>query len=853
MYGTGGGDATPNLDYTPVSGTLTFGSGQASQTFTVPIADDQEAEGLEALNLGLSDPGGGATLGARTSATVTITDDEAAVEFGASAYAVTEGGVASLVVRRTGPLAGPATVEYHTVDGSARAGTDYVATSGTVSFAAKAAQATIRVATLNDAANEPAETLTVVLGPASAGLALGHRSVATVTIADNDPGGAIQLGASSYAVTEGGTASVLVTRSGGTVGGVTVNYTLTDVTTEPGDHTASGSGTLTFGAGQVSRTVTIPTVDDGEVEGTETLAITLSTPTGGATLGPQQDATLTINDNDGSAFQFAASAAKVSEAAGKTTITVRRTGTLAESASVGYWASGGSAEAGSDFALTPATLVFGPNVAVKTFTVMVLEDGLDETDETVELTLHDPSANSSLGAPSRMVLTIADNDVAGTVQFGSAVFSKVEGEEGTSTFVTIPVTRTGGTAGGVTVEFATFDDTATGDVDYVPKTGTLAFGAGETSKTFAVEILGDGAVEGNESVSLRLANPTQGARLGSPSVATLWIVEPAGAAKLVFVHEGTGAAWLSDRLGQLGLVLRDNNYFVSDTGPGWGPEEIGSRTDIGHWWTWFQGPSSASYVAALLGEYGQSAPYARLADPDPLRGNEVVVLLSGFANSALAGDPAEPPVTGEDNPLRDRDASSSAMTVANAKGIYLDLLAYFAAHTDRLFVIATAPPLVAGQTDATRAANARAFNDWLARPTGWRRDYPHRNLAVLDLYNVLTSNGGTAAVSDVGRETGNHHRFWNGVIQHVHPVASNVSAYPTSATDSTPTVAGLRKATTELAVLINYAYNRWKGTAPQAPVVTGLRAAAPSRRLGLEAIAPPGRIAPPHAATPPPP
>lgn len=59
---------------------------------------------------------------------------------------------------------------------------------------------------------------------------------------------------------------------------------------------------------------------------------------------------------------------------------------------------------------------------------------------------------------------------------------------------------------------------------------------------------------------------------------------PASPVKLIFIHHSTGENWLADGDGGLGLALRDNNYFVSDTNYGWGPDNIGDNTDIGHYW-----------------------------------------------------------------------------------------------------------------------------------------------------------------------------------------------------------------------------------------------------------------------------
>jgi hypothetical protein len=94
---------------------------------------------------------------------------------------------------------------------------------------------------------------------------------------------------------------------------------------------------------------------------------------------------------------------------------------------------------------------------------------------------------------------------------------------------------------------------------------------------------------------------------------------------------------------------------------------------------------------------------------------------------------------------RKQDSTSDSHTVANAKGIRLDLLNYFASMPDKLFVAITAPPLSVG----TYADNARAFNPWFTK--NWLADYPLDNVFVWDFYNVLTSNGGGPEVSFLER------------------------------------------------------------------------------------------------------
>ncbi len=293
---------------------------------------------------------------------------------------------------------------------------------------------------------------------------------------------------------------------------------------------------------------------------------------------------------------------------------------------------------------------------------------------------------------------------------------------------------------------------------------------------------------------------------------------PAVPVKLIFIHHSTGQNWLDDDQGRLGLTLRDNNYFVSDTNYGWGPDGIGDTTDIGHWWNWFAGPDRDTYTAALYAESSQHSSYSRLAT-DPGGQNQIVMFKSCFPNSHLGGSPNDPPPSG-DNPLRGQDAWSEYMTVGNAKGIYNDILAYFATRQDKLFVAITAPPLVESETDATHAANARAFDNWLVND--WLKNYPYHNVAVFDFYNVLTSNGGDRHTNDLDQESGNHHRWWNGAVQHIQTVNDNFAAYGSDASDSHPTPAGGQKASAEFVTLLNIFYHRWKSdTATTTPTATG--------------------------------
>jgi hypothetical protein len=276
---------------------------------------------------------------------------------------------------------------------------------------------------------------------------------------------------------------------------------------------------------------------------------------------------------------------------------------------------------------------------------------------------------------------------------------------------------------------------------------------------------------------------------------------PASPVKLIFIHHSTGENWLADDNGGLGLALSNNNYFVSDTNYGWGPNAIGDRTDIPNWLEWFRSEDTPAYMTALFAESSQNSGYTRSMS-NPGGENEIIIFKSCFPNSALEGNPEDPA------------SPDGWLTIGHAKYVYNQLLLYFQLHPDKLFVVITAPPL----SDPTYAANARAFNQWLVNDWLSQNGYGLNNVAVFDFYNVLTSNGGNPNTNDLGLETGNHHRWWNGVIQHKTDTGSNVTAYPSG--DDHPSKAGNLKATSEFIPLLNIFVNRWKTNTISPPVVT---------------------------------
>ncbi|MDO9299726.1 MAG: hypothetical protein Q7T89_00015, partial [Anaerolineales bacterium] len=102
--------------------------------------------------------------------------------------------------------------------------------------------------------------------------------------------------------------------------------------------------------------------------------------------------------------------------------------------------------------------------------------------------------------------------------------------------------------------------------------------------------------------------------------------------KLIFIHHSTGGNWLKDDYGNLGRTLGENNYFVSDTNYGWGPESIGDHTDIPNWTEWFASADTPTYMNALFNESGQNTDSYTRTLSDPGGENEIIMFKSCFPN-----------------------------------------------------------------------------------------------------------------------------------------------------------------------------------------------------------------------------
>ncbi len=234
-------------------------------------------------------------------------------------------------------------------------------------------------------------------------------------------------------------------------------------------------------------------------------------------------ATITITATNASILSMDQAAYSVDEGEGTVSVTVQLSPQASETVTVAYATSGGSAIAGSDYFTATGMLTFEAGETTKTIMVNVDDDGKTESDETFVVTLSDP-ANAILGLQEESTVTIVDDDVVDedqpTVNFNPTDYSTSEDQA----TVTLTVELDKASATELSIGYSTSDGTAAAGVDYVAKSGTVTFAAGETSKSIEVSLVDDDVVESDEAFSLTLIDPAN-VFLGSSNAATITITD----------------------------------------------------------------------------------------------------------------------------------------------------------------------------------------------------------------------------------------------------------------------------------------------------------------------------------------
>lgn len=539
-YTVSSGSATAGADFTVTSGTASWGveEGNPDKTFSIPILDDSIFEGDETFKVTLSNPIGGASLGANSSADITITDNDAIVDSvgflsGSSNISESEGSI-NIKVNRPGPAVGALTVDYATSNLTASSGVDYTAVSGRLFWAdGDTVDQTITVPIINNTVSFASRDFQVDLSNPVSSISANvtftlMNHIVTITDSDVDDVG---FSTASSSVSEAAeTVSVSVSRASTTVGSLTVDYDLVAAGAIEGVDYIDTNGQLFWSDGDGSdKQIQITLLDNTTVDATRNIQINLSNPVNGSgavTALLSATHNITINDDDISSLGFSVASSSVSEDEGSIDILVSRPGSSSGNVTVDYALQGVTAEAGVDYIDIFGQLSWGDgDTADKVITVTLINNDIIDVSRNVQVQLSNPI--SSLGLTVELLtvthdLTINDDDaLTNTLSLSNDSFSVLEADGA----VVLEVNRSGVGVGNASIAFTTSDGTAIAGEDYQRRSGTLSWADGDLdAKSISIPIFFDAREEEIEDFTVEFSSVQGNITLAGASTVTISIV-----------------------------------------------------------------------------------------------------------------------------------------------------------------------------------------------------------------------------------------------------------------------------------------------------------------------------------------
>ncbi|MBU8536379.1 Calx-beta domain-containing protein [Falsiroseomonas tokyonensis] len=543
-YSTADGSALAGTDYEAQSGVLVFAAGETTKTIQVPVLGDRVYEPHESFFLRLDGVTGGAVLANSGTVSIpTIRNDDApplpTVSLTPQYPEVVEGDAGqtrlTFTVQLSAAAAQPVSVTYSTADGLAKAGLDYLASSGTLTFAIGETSKTFSVAILGDLSYEADESFFVQLDRVQGGAVAANAGTATVaTILDDDLPGPSRLSIVPQLVerAEGSGVGVSVftyrvTRGGDLSGASSVDWAVRGSGAQAADAAdflggVLPSGSLTFAAGEAEQLIRLRVLRDTQVEGDEAFTLSLSRPRG-AEIADGEASGLIRNDDAALArLSILGTATDLAEGTGSGlrvfTYVVTRSDDLSQALQAGWSVTGSGpvAAQAADFAdgvLPSGSLAFAPGQAEQTVKVRVLRDAVPEADEHFTISLSAP-AGVSLGTATASGIIRDDDALPSSFALAAEVADRAEGTGSGVSVFSYAVTRSGDLSGPArldwTVQGAGAQAASAADFlgDVLPA-GSLTFAAGEASQLIKIRVLRDAVAEADEGFTL-IARPAGG-------------------------------------------------------------------------------------------------------------------------------------------------------------------------------------------------------------------------------------------------------------------------------------------------------------------------------------------------------
>ncbi len=477
-----------STDYDATGGSVTL-SGTTPQTFTVTANHDALVEGSETFTVAYTTSSPLVVSDAES--TVTIIDEDTANLLVEDVVA-TEGNDMVFTVTLSEEVVGGLTVDYTIVPGTASISDYSDVTGGTLTFVGTANETQqFTISTSNDGIVEGVEDFTVTLTSSKA--LVEDDDTATGTI--NDANGRATITVADLEINENEQAVFTLTLDKLVQGGVSVNYSTSDIEAIAGSDYDTQLGSIDFDGLTVndSKTITIDVTDDAIVETSEAFALNLTTAH--ALLDVPASAEASIVDNDG---LVALSVSDVSLAEnGQTTVTVTSDKAIQGGFELDYMLNDGTAIGDTDYENVPSTIYFAGTVnESQEFVLRGIDDDIVEGDENFSVEFS--SSNALVDADATITATITDDDVT-TVTVEDISISEDE-----KAIFTLSLSND--VVGGFDIAYTISEGTAIAGDDYIDASGTVTFlGNKDEVQLVEIDLVDDAVVELSESFTLNLS------------------------------------------------------------------------------------------------------------------------------------------------------------------------------------------------------------------------------------------------------------------------------------------------------------------------------------------------------------
>ena len=343
-----------------------------------------------------------------------------------------------------------------------------------------------------------------------------------------------------------GVASFILTLPEASIQTITLDYATANDNAVAGQDYTAASGTVTFNAGETSKTIDIAIADDSESEGDESFSLNLSNASNAIALS--SEVTATITDNDDPLPVISVADLNLDEGnTGTTTasVTVSLDKSWTEAITVDYSTLDNTAITEEDYTAAEGTITFDPGETSKTINLAIKGDALNETDESfffnlanaVKATVNDPQAEVTINNDDSLPsIDIEDAGVLSSIPVRDS-----NGNIKNTTGLLFTVTLDAPSNQTIKVDYITADNTAVAGEDYTARNRTLTFQPGETEKRVFVGVTLDDTEEADETLYLNLTNPENATIADNQAIGTIEETRSLSVSDLEISEDGTEA------------------------------------------------------------------------------------------------------------------------------------------------------------------------------------------------------------------------------------------------------------------------------------------------------------------------